>query len=42
MHKADSTLGVFDFGNLVLQSNNATQVSLALGGTSVFPGGQRW
>jgi hypothetical protein len=26
--------GVFDFGNTVAQANNATQVGLALGGTS--------
>ena len=26
--------GVFDFGNIVLQSNNATQVGAAVGGLS--------
>jgi len=26
--------GVFDFGNIVAQANNATQVGVALGGTS--------
>ena len=26
--------GVFDFGNAVLQSNNATQVGVAIGGNS--------
>ena len=31
--------GVFDFGNIVAQANNATQVGVALGGTSGITGG---
>jgi hypothetical protein len=30
---------VFDFGNIVAQANNATQVGVALGGTSGITGG---
>ena len=31
--------GLFDFGNLVAQGNNATQVGVALGGASGITGG---
>ncbi len=31
--------GFFDFGNIVAQANNATQVGVALGGTSGITGG---
>ena len=31
--------GLFDFGNIVAQANNATQVGVALGGTSGITGG---
>ena len=33
------TPGLFDFGNIVAQANNATQVGVALGGTSGITGG---
>ena len=31
--------GFLDFGNIVAQANNATQVGLAFGGTSFITGG---